>query len=249
MNDPTSKPAVVISESLARTLWPDRVPFGRAARIGDANVSIAGVVRNVPSIVSGMGEPTVYWPAAAMRAGDVVYVGFGGAESQTARAIRDAIAALDPNAVVQPLTLAAMRRDQARKFMPIVEMVIGLGVVGLLLGVAGIYGVVSFAVGRRTREMGIRIALGATHVDIVRTVVGSSAAPIVVGIGGGLGLAVIGARTLARIFARTPVHMEAWDPIVYSAVILLLCAAATAAMLGPAERAAAADPVHALRQE
>src|SRR6516225_7336938 len=74
---------------------------------------------------------------------------------------------LDPNAVVQPLTLAAMRRDQARKFMPIVEMVVGLGLVGLLLGVAGIYGVVSFAARRRTREMGIRIALGATHGDIV----------------------------------------------------------------------------------
>ena len=248
-DDPTSKPAVVISESLARTLWPDRVPFGRAARIGDANVSVVGVARDVPSIVSGVGEPTVYWPTAAMRPGDVFYIGFGGAESQTARAIRDAIAALDPNAVVQPLTLAAMRRDQARKFMPIVELVIGLGVVGLLLGVAGIYGVVSFAVGRRTREIGIRIALGATHADIVRTVVGSSAPPIVVGIGGGLGLAVIGARTLARIFVRTPVHMEAWDPIVYSAVILLLSAAATAAILGPAERAAAADPVHALRQE
>jgi hypothetical protein len=92
-DDAVSKPSVVISESLARALWPARMPIGETARVGDANVSIAGVARDAPSIVSGVGEPTVYWPAAAIRAGDVVYVGFGGAESQTARAIRDAIAA------------------------------------------------------------------------------------------------------------------------------------------------------------
>jgi predicted permease len=248
-DDAAATRSVVLSESLARTLWPNHVPVGESALLGGREVSIAGVVRDTLSIVSGAGERTIYSPAAAIRPGDALYIGFRGAESQTARAIRDAIAGLDSNAVAQPLTLAAIRRDQATKFMPIVEMVLGLGVVGLVLGVAGIYGVVSFAVARRTREMGIRIALGATHADIVGMVIWSSATPIVVGLGCGVGLAGIGARTLARIFANTPVRLDAWDPMVYSGVILLLSAAAVVAMIGPAERAAAADPIHALRQD
>jgi len=248
-DDPSSAKSIVVSESLARTLWPDRVPVGQTARVGDADVSIVGVVRDLPSLVSGAGEPTIYRPAVAARAGDAVYIGFGGGESETARAIRDAIAILDANAVAQPLTLAAIRRDQATKFMPIVEMVVGLGIVGLALGVAGIYGVVSFAVGRRTREIGIRIALGATRADIVRMVVRSSATPVVIGICGGVGLALMGAGALARVFANTPVHLDARDPIVFSGVVALLSAAALLAMLGPAERAAAADPINALRQD
>jgi predicted permease len=248
-DDAISARSVVISESLARTLWSNRMPVGRVARLGNSEVSVAGVVRDVQSPVSGTGERTIYLPAGAIRPGDGVYVSFQGAESRMAGAIRDEIAGLDPNAIAQPLTLAALRRDQASKFMPFVEMVIGLGIVGLALGVAGIYGVVSFMVARRTREMGIRIALGATRADIVRTVIWSSAAPIAFGIGGGLALALVGARTLSRIFSDTPVHMESWDPIVYFGVMFLLCAAVIAAMIGPAERAAAADPVHALRQD
>jgi ABC-type antimicrobial peptide transport system permease subunit len=177
-----------------------------------------------------------------------MYAAFDGAEAETARAIRDAIAALDPDAVAQPQTLAAIRRDQASKFMPIVEMVLGLGVTALALGVAGIYSVVSFMVGRRTREMGIRIALGATRADIVRLVLSSGVAPIAVGAGAGLALALIGSRTLARVFANTPVRMDPWDLTVYIGVIVVLSVAAVGAMISPARRAATADPVHALRQ-
>ena len=83
--------------------------------------------------------------------------------------------------------------------MPFVEMVLGLGVTALALGVAGIYGVVSFVAGRRMREMGIRIALGATRSDIVRLVLSSGAAPVAVGGGLGLALALMGSRTLARM--------------------------------------------------
>jgi ABC-type antimicrobial peptide transport system permease subunit len=81
----------------------------------------------------------------------------------------------------------------------------------------------------------------------VRLVLSSGAAPVA-GIGAGLALALIGSRTLARIFANTPVRVDAWDPIVYAGVIMLLSVAAVAAMIGPARRAASANPVHALRQ-
>jgi predicted permease len=248
-DDATSARSVMVSETLARTLWPGSLPVGETARLGDTDVAIAGVVRDVQSIVSGTGERTVYRPAGAIHAGDAIYMGFDGMAAPTARAIRNTIATLDSDAVALPLTLAAIRRDQAAKFMPLVEMVVALGIVGLVLGVAGIYGVVSFAVVRRTREMGIRIALGATHGDILRLILWSGTAPIAIGIGGGMGLALIASRTLARVFARTPVHIDAWDPLVYTGVTLVLVAAALMAMMGPAERAASSDPVHALRYD
>jgi predicted lysophospholipase L1 biosynthesis ABC-type transport system permease subunit len=247
-DDAASARSVVVSESLARTLWPDGVAVGHTARLGDAEVTVVGVARDLPSVTSGAGERSVYRPTGAVRAGDTVYAAFDGAEIETARAIRDAIAVLDPDAVAQPQTLAAIRREQASKFMPIVEMVLGLGVTALALGVAGIYNVVSFVVGRRTREMGIRIALGATRADIVRLVLSSGVGPIAVGAGAGLALALVGSRTLARVFANTPVRMDPWDLTVYVGVIVVLSVAAVGAMIGPARRAATADPVHALRQ-
>src|SRR5262249_13958045 len=81
-DDEASGKSVVISESLAKALWPHRVPVGETARLGDREVSITGVVRDVPSTATGAGERTIYWPAAVIRAGDAVYVGFTGAESE-----------------------------------------------------------------------------------------------------------------------------------------------------------------------
>ena len=246
-DDAASAKSVIVSESLARMLWPGHAPLGERARIGDTQVTVAGVVRDVRSASSGLGERTVYRSAEAMRAGDAFYVAFDGGETQTAQAIRDTITTLDADAAALPQTLGSIRRDQAAKFMPIVELVLGLGIVALALGVAGIYGVVAFSVGRRMREMGIRIALGARRVDIIRLVLSSGVAAISAGLGTGVGFALIGARTLERIFRNTPVRIDAWDPIVYPAVVVMLAVTAVVAMLGPARRAAAADPVHALR--
>jgi predicted permease len=238
---------VILSESLARLLWPGQSPLGERARIDGTDVTVVAVARDVQSASSGTGERTVYRPAGPIRAGDAFYVAFEGGETQTAQAIRDAIATLDADAAALPQTLGSLRRDQASKFMPIVELVLGLGVVALALGLAGVYGVVAFTVGRRRREMGIRIALGARRADIIRLVLSSGAAAIGVGLGAGIGFAFIGARTLERLFRNTPVRIDAWDPMVYTAVVVMLAITTVVAMLGPARSAAAADPVHALR--
>ncbi len=95
--------------------------------------------------------------------------------------------------------------------------------------------------------MGIRVALGARRADIIALVLASGAAPIAVGVSGGIALALLGSRTLARVFANTPVRVDPWDPIVFGGVTALLAVTAVGAMLGPARRAASADPVHALR--
>ena len=99
------------------------------------------------------------------------------------------------------------------------------------------------------KEMGIRIALGATRRDIVGLVLSSGLKPIAAGIACGVAAAVPSSMALARVFSDTPVRLDPRDPIVFVTVTVLLVATAIAAMAGPARRAASADPVHALRQD
>jgi putative ABC transport system permease protein len=127
--------------------------------------------------------------------------------------------------------------------------VLFLGVVALILAMMGIYGVVAFAVGRRTREMGIRTALGATRRDIVALVLVSSAKPVLAGAAVGLVAAAFAAQALGRLFRNAPVPVDPRDPSTYAAATAILLLVATIAMLGPARRAAASEPVRALRQD
>ena len=118
-----------------------------------------------------------------------------------------------------------------------------------MLALVGVYGVVSFAVSRRTREIGVRMALGATRADIARMVVSSSAAPIAFGIAGGLVLLVPAAIALTRVFADAPVPFHPMDPIPYAAVAVTLASVAFVTMMIPAKRAAGVSPSVALRTE
>jgi len=107
------------------------------------------------------------------------------------------------------------------------------------------YGAVAFALNRRTREMGIRRALGATCGDIVRSVLVSGMRPVFGGLLAGLVLSAGASLVLSRVLFG----VRSWDPMVYSAVSLLLATGALAAMFGPALRAAQSDPMQALRRE
>ena len=120
---------------------------------------------------------------------------------------------------------------------------------GLALAVLGIYGVIAFTVTRRTREMGIRIALGAGNRSIVRAVLSAGLKPVTWGLGAGLPLSVVGARATAAVLRDLPIPLNAGDPVVFAGVGLILSAAALAAMLRPAMRAAGVEPMEVLRQE
>ena len=98
-------------------------------------------------------------------------------------------------------------------------------------------------------EMGIRAALGATRAQIMRLVIGDSLKPIAAGIAAGIALAVVASQALSRVFASAPIPLEAREPIVYIGVVVLLTIAALSAMVGPARRAAGADPIDALRHD
>ena len=127
-------------------------------------------------------------------------------------------------------------------------MVILAGAV-VFLAVMGIYGVVWFAVSQRTKEMGIRIALGASKLNLVFQVIRSNARPVISGQIAGLFLALTGSLALSKVSTDNRIFTNAPNPAVYAAAFLLLQVAALMAMLGPAISATRKDPVNALRQE
>jgi putative ABC transport system permease protein len=119
------------------------------------------------------------------------------------------------------------------------------GLLGLLLASIGLYGVLSFQVARRTREIGIRMALGSSRRDVLRLVLRQGAA--LVGIG--LGIGVVAAAGLSRLLRSLLLGVEPWDPAAFVGVVAVLLLAAFAACLVPARRATRVDPLLALRHE
>ena len=130
-----------------------------------------------------------------------------------------------------------------------VALIAFLGLLATLLATTGIYGAVSFAVNQRTRELGIRVALGAGRLDIVREVFVSGGKPVVQGLLVGLWLAAATAATLRQGVKGSPLQLDSANPLLYAGAALLLAAAAVLAMLAPARRGAKSDPLNALRCE
>jgi predicted permease len=240
---------IVISESLARAMWPGADPIGQLAEDADGRpCEVVGVARNIDSGIGGSASGAlVYAPRGEAAAGDALLIRVAGDAAGIARAVRESIRSRDVAATVEPRTLAAIREDLADRVMRIVGIVAFLAAVAIGLAVVGLYGVTAFVAGRRTKELGIRIALGATRRDIVALVLLSGSRSILVGVATGVAMAAVGARALERVFEQSP--LEVRGPATFAVASLILAAIALAAMFGPARRAASADPIHALRQD
>jgi ABC-type antimicrobial peptide transport system permease subunit len=128
-------------------------------------------------------------------------------------------------------------------------MIVVLGIVATVLATTGIYGAVSFSVSQRTRDLGIRVALGATPFHIVREVIVGGGKPVLQGLIAGMWIAVPTAVGLRETIRGSIIRVDSSEPLLYCAAALLLGAAAILAMLGPARRGATADPLNALRCE
>ena len=156
---------------------------------------------------------------------------------------------MDPDNQAWPRTLRTILDETAERFSTMVRMVGILAGLALSLAVLGIYGVVAFTVSQRTKELGIRMALGATKSTVIRLVLSSGARPIAWGIGVGTPLALVGTHAVATVLRHSPVAIQPKDPVTFLGVASLLGLVGCAAMLRPAWRAAAADPMRALRDE
>ena len=245
-------PVVVISASMAKHYWADRDPIGERIRLGSGTqkawATIVGVVGDVRSAAPN--APPVeeaYRPNAQQDLRFMHYVVRGNVDPLALVApIRSAIHSFDKTVPVAEVRLLgdvfAASLETSRV---VTRLLIGFALLGLLLGAVGIYGVISYSVGQRTRELGIRTALGAVERRIAVMIVGEGLRTAGIGILIGTGVALLAARSLETLLFE----VSAVDPMIYGSVIGALLLVAIAASYFPARRAARVDPLIALRGE
>ncbi len=249
----TTPPVVVISETLARRYFPHENPLGRQLifgfpPLGNVAREIVGVVADVhdESLASNPG-PMMYVPfAQAPLWGGEVVVRSRLSMAAAAAAIRTQTHAIDKDLPVTDIASFPEAVQASVAETRFRTALVGLfGAIALLLAAIGVYGVISFSVSHRTREIGVRMALGATPASVRRLVIGESAKLVLFGLAAGIPAALILTHFLsALLFAVTPT-----DPLTFIAVALLLMLVALPASYFPARRAIRIDPVVALRCE
>ena len=242
---------IIVSKAFARTLWPGKNPLGNVIEVENGErLEVVGIARDTSSERYGLIDgPRFYRLQGPQSFGGPLMARFEGDTRPIQRAVRSTVRNMDGELMAAPRTLQSVIDDGSSTFWRMAQLVLLLGCVAVLLAVVGIYGVVSFAVSQRTREFGIRMALGATKTDIVRSVLSSGVRPIIAGLGTGLMLALASSGTLAQVVKDTQLALDTRDPITYIVVSLLLISAALAAMLRPAFRAAGSDVAQSLRHD
>lgn len=248
---PTNAREAVVSRACARSFWPGKDPIGERVVLADGKeATIVGVASDVASEHPGsVDAPHLYRWRDMSHPVDSLLIRFRGDAIATSARVREAIRQIDPDNQAWPRTLRAILDETAERFSTMVRMVGVLAGLALSLAVLGIYGVVAFTVSQRTKELGIRMALGATKLTVIRLVLASGAKPIAWGIGVGTPLALVGTQAVATVLRHAPVSIHPKDPLTFLGVASVLWLIGFAAMLRPAWRAAMADPMRALRDE
>ncbi|HEY7292370.1 MAG TPA: ABC transporter permease [Vicinamibacterales bacterium] len=247
----TSPNVAIVNESFARRFWPNESAIGKVFHnrsLDGPQFEIVGICADYK--VSTPGEaPTPYVHYAYSQnptPGEAILARTRGNADQLLSAMRRELLALDPNIVF--LDSQTMRMQVDATLMPArlgAMGVGGVGIVAMALAAIGLYGVIAYSVSRRTREIGVRMALGANRGSVVALVMKQGLALAVVGVAIGALLAAVGARAMASALY----NIGAFDPITWiGAMITLFCVAALANAV-PARRAAVVDPSVALRSE
>ena len=251
--DNESAPRVAIaSRALARRLWPGQEALGKRLRLGKDGpwVQVIGLAGDTKFLLLGdKARPFLYLPLAQNYRGAItLHVHTAGDPAALARVVREQARTLDPDLPVYNVKTMAVHLEGGVLFslVRLAATLTGVfAVLGLMLTTGGVYGVVSYAVTRRTHEIGIRMALGAQRNEVLRLVVGQGMLPALIGIGIGLAAAFALTRALSTLL----LGVTPGDPSTFLAVSLVLAIAALAASYIPARRAAKLDPMVALRYE
>jgi predicted permease len=244
---------VVVSQELARQLSPGRNPLGEIIQLPNGEVlEVIGVVRDTST--QRIGEPDegiIYFKWNPNAGSFSPLARFSHDEKALWRAITTKVRETIPNAEVATGTVQQTIDSQLENIWNFGTLIMILGAFAVFLAVIGVYGVVSFAVSRRAKEMGIRIALGAQNRDIYGAVLKGSGRPVIIGLLIGVALAAGAAVALSRLLRmmRAPFVFNPYDPVVYVLAVFLFSTVALIAMLAPARRAAGIDPIAEIRNE
>ena len=241
-----------VSALTAARLWPGQDPVGKRFKVGDPEgpfIDVVGVVGDVRSV--GLDKPpsmTIYlpyWQRPTWR-GPAFAIRTASVSLDFSWEVRHTIHRLDAELAVPRFQTMEQVVDQSvaqRRFQ--MTLILLFALAALVLAGLGIYGVVSHSVASRTREMGIRMALGAHRADILSMMLGRALAPVAVGLCAGL----VAALAVGRLLAGLLYGVKPLDTVTISSVLLTLTAVATVAALIPARRATLVDPATVLRYE
>jgi predicted permease len=244
---------VVVNEFLAKQHWPGQSAIGKRIRFGDEKDpwwTIAGVVQDIRErgLLWEM-KPAVYVPILQEEkpeAYSYLVVRTGNDPANAVKAVQSAVWSVDsqqPTTQIRTMDML-MEEDVADRTRPMILLEVFAGL-ALVLACLGVYGVLAYAVAQRTREIGVRMALGARPVDVTKMVLGSGLKLSALGLLAGGALAVVlGVLLRSLLFGVTPA-----SPLIYASTAAALMAVAIAACVIPAQRAARVDPVEALRNE
>ncbi len=252
----TADNVVIVNQAFVRRYFPKSSPVGEHIFMGKTSCEIVGVVGDVKSYLDQPARPTTFVPAAqASYAISAVFEGWfprivlvrsNVDPLSLSRSVRDAITAVDPTVPTGSVRSMEQVLSHSLALRTFMMFLLGLfAALALILASVGIYGVISFAVSQRTREIGVRMALGAHPSDVLRLILGEGLKLVLAGVV----LGIIAALALTRLLSTLVYGVSATDPLIFLSVVVLLVAVALAACFVPARRAMRVDPIVALRYE
>ena len=244
-------PVVVINGAMVRRFWPNVSPLGKRVRFDERGwAEVIGVVEDGRFRLAGQAPlPMVYSPFAQSSSenlGMTLVMRYRGDQNAVLADLRREVKALDARVPLQfPMTLQTAVETVTLPWKIAGVIAQGFGLLGLALAALGIYGLVAYTVSQRTREIGVRVALGAAPADIRKLVVGQGLRLAVVGVAIGLVLSF----GVTRALAAALFGISTSDPLTYVATAVILAVTAIAASYVPARNATRTDPLVALRQD
>jgi predicted permease len=242
----------VVSELTAKTLWPGKNPIGqpfhRAGLVKEDPFTVIGVVGNARTVSLSNPDPMMvympYWYRSDSTGGLLVRTTQSSA--MMADAMRKAIWSVDPEVPVPAVRmLGGVVEDSVANRRFEMQLLLLFAVSALLLASLGVYGVVTYSVVQREREIGLRLALGAQRKNIYRLVLRDGLVPVLVGAVAGVAVAFASARLVSSLLFQ----VSPYDSVIATSAVFLLLGTGTAACLLPARRAASVDPMQMLRRE
>ncbi len=241
-------PVAIISKRMAEQFWTDQDPVGRPIQIGGVTSTIVGVVGDVRSLeVTQLPQPEMFQPLAQTRARSMRFILNSNLDSgEVLTGVRQVVREFDSRLpVIQPGTMEAMVDEHLARPRFYVLLLGLFSALAIVLAAVGIYGVVAYVVSQRTREIGVRMALGARQQEVVRLMLMQGLRPAAAGVV----LGIVVSLALGRVASGLLYTVRPTDPLTFIGVTLVLMTVVVIASYIPALRATSVPPSQALRGE